>query len=249
MSSLPQSHAPWAATTVVPPLAADVVQVWLIDLAQPLAVVAALSVTLTSDEQARAARRIQRRNQWVTARGALRLLLAAHARQPAEALRFSDGPQGKPALVDHPALRFNLSHSGELALVAIAWQRELGVDIEQEQPRPGLLNVARRFFSASERAALAQIPPDQQAAAFFRCWARKEAYIKARGGGLSIPLRHFDVTLTPDEPARLLADRATPDALQRWTLAALPTPSGYAGALVAERPPIQLHTFHFQPPT
>ncbi len=158
------------------------------------------------------------RTSFTLARGALRLLLARAAGEPAAALRFTYGEKGKPSLAAAGRIRFNLSHSGGLALVAITLDCELGVDIEKIRPMPDLQDVARRFFSIRE-------------AAFFRCWTRKEAYIKTIGDGLSAPLDGFAVSLRPDEPARLIHLNGDAAAARAWSLHDLEIDPGYAAAL------------------
>jgi len=144
-------------------------------------------------------------------------------RDPAS-LRFAYGEFGKPSLQsepsvlqDEPSVRFNLSHSGELGLLAVAEHAELGVDIESNHARERGEQIARRFFAALEVEALMALPVGERDAGFLRCWTRKEAYVKALGGGLQTPLDGFAVTLGSDEPARLRWC-SDPGELQRWTL-------------------------------
>lgn len=242
----------WALPASVPELPADTVHVWLIDLVQSSAITDRLFATLAPDEQQRADRFFteQHRQRWIVGRGALRAMLSAYIGMAPERVGLTYGPQGKPALdgvLRQPPLRFNLAHSHDMALVAVAHDREIGVDLEFVQPRARLLKIAERFFSARERAVLQSLPPQQQLAAFFRCWTRKEAYIKARGGGLSIPLRQFDVSFEAGTPAALLADRADQDEARRWTLSALSLPHGYAGALAVEGDGWRLQTWRWLP--
>ncbi|HKP10473.1 MAG TPA: 4'-phosphopantetheinyl transferase superfamily protein, partial [Blastocatellia bacterium] len=150
-------------------------------------------------------------------------------------LSFGYSEHGKPSLAGSHSgdLRFNVSHSHELALFAFTWGRELGVDIEWIRPEVAGEQIAEQFFSRDEVATLRALPPGRQAEAFFNCWTRKEAYIKARGEGLSLPLHLFDVSLAPGEPAALLR-AAMSDETTRWTMTALAPGAGYKAALVAE---------------
>ena len=144
---------------------------------------------------------------------------------------------GKPFLPPEHSdqdLRFNVSHSGGVALIAIAQGREVGVDIEAIRSGADHLAISERFFSERERSALRTLSSTRQRDAFFACWTRKEAYIKARGKGLSIPLDQFDVSLEPDAPARLLASRDDPAQEARWSMVALDPGPGFAAALVVE---------------
>jgi 4'-phosphopantetheinyl transferase len=138
-----------------------------------------------------------------------------------------------PGLAPRP-LHFNLSHSHELGLLGVTRAREVGVDVEHLKPMDDLRAIAARFFAAAENASLLALPAAEHQGAFFRCWTRKEAFIKATGRGLAQPLDGFAVSLAADEPARFLDIAGDPDALARWTLYDLRPPAGYAGALVVE---------------
>ncbi|HEX7838395.1 MAG TPA: 4'-phosphopantetheinyl transferase superfamily protein [Kofleriaceae bacterium] len=218
-------------------LAPSDVHVWRVPLVQPPAAIAALLRTLGDDERARAARfHFDRdRNAYILARGTLRALAGRYLDHPPEALAFGYGAKGKPYLAAPPgdALRFNVSHSGELALIAFARGREIGVDIERRRSIADLLSLARISFSPGEYAALCGLPPGDHTEAFFACWSRKEAFIKATGEGVS-QLADFDVSLGPGEPARLLRVEGEPWSRRRWSLQDLPAIPDYAAALVSE---------------
>ncbi len=226
----------------VPPLEAlrtGEAHVWYVDLAVETETQRRLTAGLSEDERTRAARFVFARDcrRFVVARSALRALLAEYLDVPAAALRFAYGPHGKPALDgNQAALGFNLSHSGEVAVVAMGWERALGIDVEQWRPLPDLAALAARSFAPRERAVLDALPASEQPAAFFRCWTRKEAFIKATGEGLAHPLDAFTVSLGPGEPARFLDIDGDPAALARWTLHELRPPARYSGALVVEGP-------------
>jgi 4'-phosphopantetheinyl transferase len=220
----------------------DEVDVWSIPLAQPDDLVARLTEALSPDERARAARFVfpRDRRRFAVARGALRSILAGYLGLTPSALAFAYGPRGKPRLADRADLDFNLAHSHELALCAVTAGRPVGVDVEWLRPLSDLLSVARTAFSPAELAALLAGSEAERPAAFFRCWTRKEAYIKARGDGLSLPLDAFDVSLAADEPPALLANRLDPAEPARWTLHSLAPADGYLGALAVAGPPIGL---------
>jgi 4'-phosphopantetheinyl transferase len=194
----------------------------------------ALAASLDAGERARAAHMVRADDQtrFVVAHGLLRHVLAAYLDKAAAALRFDAGPHGKPRL-RHPSvdLRFNLSHAGEQALIAVAVGREVGVDVEVERPIDEL-ELATRFFSATEIAALARAT--DRRGSFYRCWTRKESFIKALGQGLSFPLSGFAVSLEPDGEQLLLTCDEAPSQLARWTTRTVPVPSGYAAAVTAE---------------
>jgi 4'-phosphopantetheinyl transferase len=179
------------------------------------------------------------RARFVVGRGLLRTILARYSGAPPSEIRFRTNEYGKPSLEcerdEGSALQFNFSHSDSIALCALSRGRAVGVDIERERPLPALEEIAERYFSAREHAALCELPEELRRRAFFACWSRKEAYIKARGLGMSLPLASFDVSLAPDEPAMLLAVRGEPEASARWALYDLDPADGFAAALVVER--------------
>jgi 4'-phosphopantetheinyl transferase len=188
---------------------------------------------LTPDERQRAARFAfdHLRHSFTLARGALRILLGRSLDAAPGEIRFTYGAKGKPGLVDQGRARFNLSHSGALALIAITLDCEIGVDIEQIRPMPDLHGIASRFFSAEEEVDLMSLDEDQRVAGFFRCWTRKEAYIKAIGDGLSAPLDDFAVSLRPGAPARMLHLGGDTKQAAEWTLQDLVIEPGYAAAV------------------
>lgn len=177
------------------------------------------------------------RQHFVIARGFLRVLLGRYLQADPKQLQFSYGEWGKPALdgeFRENALRFNMSHSHGVALYAVTEGREIGVDVEHVRPDFASDSVARRFFSPFEVGVLCELPEDDRVAAFFRCWSRKEAYIKATGRGLSQPLDGFDVTLGSADNVALL--RTDDGSHERWTLVDIAVGPGYAGALAVEQP-------------
>lgn len=212
-------------------LAADDLHIWRIALDRDETEVAGLEGLLTREEIERAARfRFEKdRRRYLSAHTMLRKLLSAYLPGGAAPIEFQFGPEGKPAIPGSP-LRFNLSHSGELALAAFTLNRDVGVDIERIREGVNDEGIARRFFSQSESSALSALPEGERDHAFFRIWTRKEAYVKARGGGLSIPLDSFDVSLDSGKAELLRA----PD-LGRWEMFHLEPNPGYCAAAVAER--------------
>jgi len=214
----------------------DEVQVWQVTLEQEAVTLARLHDLLNAQERQRAARFYfpadQRR--YTVGRGVLRLLLGYYLQVAPTQINFVYNPYGKPELASVNGvapLHFNLSHSGERALYAFALQRPLGIDIEWMKPDLAWRDLARHVFSAYEQQVLARLSAAEQLPAFYRGWTRKEAYIKARGMGLSLALDQFDVTMQADQPARILATRDDAHEAARWTLCDLPCPTGYAAAL------------------
>jgi 4'-phosphopantetheinyl transferase len=195
--------------------------VWRLALDLPADAVGRLWPTLAADECDRADRFhfAVHRQRYVAGRGFLRVVLAHYLGQDPAALRFCYGPHGKPALAEARGdLQFNLSHSGGGGLLGVTRGQEIGVDLEQVRPRGNLEELAQRFFAAGEVAALAAVDASERELAFYQCWTRKEAFIKAGGEGLARPLDQFTVSLGPGEPARLLAVAGDPEEASRWAL-------------------------------
>lgn len=186
---------------------------------------------------------LDHRRRFVLWHGALRSILAGYCGVDPAALAFRQGPRGKPYL-DGQRFHFNLSHSGQLAMVAVGHD-ELGVDCEKVRHLESQQDIARRHFSAAEFAALAALQPDEQLRGFYRCWTRKEAFIKAVGAGLSMPLDVFDVSI--DDRPRFLGFRDSDECPERWTLADVSPHADYAAALAARRQGWVLRTFALQP--
>jgi 4'-phosphopantetheinyl transferase len=217
------------------------IQIWAIPLDPPAERVAALAHTLTPDEEARAARfRFDvHRRRYVVGRGVLRELLGAYLRVPPAALRFDYRERGKPDLAApwrSSGLAFNLSNSEDLALAGFVAGGDLGVDVEYLKEMPDLAEIATRFFSASEVAALAGVTAERKKEAFFNCWTRKEAYLKAVGVGLAAPLDSFAVTLAPGEAPRMLTLQGDRERAAGWFFHHLEPRPQYLGAVAIERP-------------
>jgi 4'-phosphopantetheinyl transferase len=229
-------HHGWEQIPASWTLASDEVHVWRARLDRSEREREVLLASLSDDEHRRAARFhfAEGRNHYIAGRGMLRQILARYLGIAPGDLRFGYNRHGKPCLQGEARLRFNLSHSRGLALYCVALDREVGVDVEFMRPDFACTSIAERFFSANEVAVLRELPDAERVAAFFRCWTRKEAYIKARGKGLAIPLDHFDVSLRPDEPAELLDDRDRPTETGRWRMDGLDPGAEFAGALAVE---------------
>jgi 4'-phosphopantetheinyl transferase len=218
----------------------DKVHVWRAGLRLAAPRLEALRQTLAEDELNRSLRfhTRQDRDRFITARGLLRSILGRYLGIDPGQVRLCYGAQGKPRLAgqDGPeTIRFNLAHSGDLALYAVTRGREIGVDVERIRPELVREPLAERFFSQLESAKLRALPVDQQSEAFFACWTRKEAYLKARGQGLlALPLDQFEVSLAPGEPAALLSVQGDEQEPLRWSLQHLSPEQGYAAALAVE---------------
>jgi 4'-phosphopantetheinyl transferase len=217
----------------------DEVHVWRADLNQEPAQRRIFSDSLAPDERARAGRFHFRehREHFIVARGVLRFILSRYLDVSPNLIRFTYNQYGKPAIETRAgvdSLRFNVSHSNGVALYAVARGREVGVDIEFIRADFASLEIAGQFFSTTEVAMLRALPAEQQTGAFFNCWTRKEAYIKALGEGLSRSLQSFAVSLIPGETAKLLSSNNDPDEAARWSLVELDAGAGYVAALAVE---------------
>lgn len=200
---------------------------------------------LSSDETARVKRFHfdKHRRAFALGRAALRSLLSTYLGIAPADVCFVYGPQGKPALADTSCtLRFNVSNSGNLAAYAFTAACEIGVDVEQHRALHDFESIARRFFSPEETADLMELPAAERNAAFFNCWSRKEAYIKAMGGGLSIPLDSFQVSLRTGAAPRMVSLGGSEEAASRWTLHEFTPGPDYAGAIAYCDEPRSLRT-------
>jgi 4'-phosphopantetheinyl transferase len=200
------------------------------------------SLTLLSEDEKHRASRFhfeKNRNEFILSRGGLRSLLGSYLQIPAHEIRFAYTSHGKPFLAD-PAqqkLEFNISHTDGLVAFAFAWNHAIGVDVEAIRTNFKAEEIAERFFSDAERKAIHEYPSAERHPAFFRCWTRKEAYIKARGEGLSHPLSQFDVSLDITPAQTLLATRPDPLEARCWVLQPFTTLPGFAAAVAVNQKP------------
>jgi 4'-phosphopantetheinyl transferase len=213
------------------------VQVWQAWLGEDAASDDAALASMLSDDEVRRANQFvfaKDRRRFLRCRAALRLALAWALDASPSCLEFAYGPQGKPELasLSESGLKFNVAHSGDWALVAVARKRRVGIDVEQIRPALSR-EIAWRNFAPREAAALETLPPEEFDETFFRCWTRKEAYLKALGCGLSLPLDSFEVSLAA-APAAILWSRDDPEVQTRWRMAELRPAAGYVAALVVE---------------
>jgi 4'-phosphopantetheinyl transferase len=212
------------------------VQVWSVSMTDAHAGVAELRAVLSAEERGRADRYRQPadRQRSVVSRGVLRLLLAERLRCGPESVELESTEHGKPVLRHDGGPWFNVSHSGEWILVAISDAGEVGVDVEQIRAVPNLEAIASHYFAREEWQAIRSLPPADRTRAFFACWTRKEAYLKAVGMGLARSLDGFCVSVGPDAPALLSIDGSAA-AAGSWLVADAAPAAGYAGAVVAPR--------------
>ena len=229
----------WLPPPVDLALSGDEVHVWRASLDQPASREQNLRRTLTARELDRAGRfHLQTdRQRFIVARGLLRAILGRYLDVEPDQLRLGYGICGKPYLASMcglNALKFNLSYSNGLALYAVTRGREIGIDLEHVRPIPEAERIAEQFFSAREKGVLRALPARLKQRAFLTCWTRKEAYIKARGDGLSLRLDRFDVSLMAGEPAVLLSAGDSSQEPSRWSLRELMPGPGYVATLAVE---------------
>jgi len=203
----------------------------------PAGRMAALTALLSPEEQSRAdrLRRAEDRRNFIAAHAGLRLLTAAALGRRAAEIQFAQADGGKPVLADRQ-LEFNLSHSGEMVLIAVASALPVGIDVERRRTVADRAAIAQRFLHPGEAADLASLPEREAELAFFRCWVRREAVAKALGFGLSLPPDRFCVSCRADEPARLLALSGSGPAPPDWSLIELMAGAHYVAALAVPSP-------------
>lgn len=235
----------WTAGPPSPTLGAGDVHLWSVGLDVDDAELDSLAALLDAGERARAARfRFdQHRRRWIASRAMLRAILSRYVPTPAADIEFTVEPGGKPHLRGdgHGGhVHFNFSHADDVALLGVTSFGPVGVDVERVQPMPDAELIAETHFAPGERERLRRLGPAGIDSGFFSCWTRKEAYIKAVGGGLAMPLDAFEVTLSPDDPPRLVHIGGNESEARQWTLRSVTPAQGFAGAVAVQAPDIQL---------
>jgi 4'-phosphopantetheinyl transferase len=239
----------WPAVPVGGSLEANGVHVWCALLERSLAELGRLAGLLSDDERQRAERshNLNVRREFIVSRAVLRSLLGCYLGCDPRHVRFRHGPSGKPDLAEpHPnqRLHFNISHSHGVALFALTRHGPIGVDVEQLRPFPTHLDMAERYFSPSEFHALRGLDPVGRGEAFFHTWTRKEAFLKAHGGGLSYGLERVEVTVCPREPPRILRLDGEESRAASWSLHTLTPVPGYVGALALQAQSARIDCWH-----
>lgn len=216
----------------------DEVHLWRADLEALRGEESPWENLLSSKEKERAARFRSNLDQhrYSTTRGLLRKILAGYLDADPSTLSFSYSEKEKPSLAgpNSAAIGFNVSHSGGVSLLAFTRGREIGVDVEQVRRDFDLEAIAQRFFSAHERREMFALAAEERFEAFYRCWTRKESYIKATGDGLSLPLHQFDVSIVAGDCDALIATRPDASEAAKWSMREVAAGDGYAAALCVE---------------
>jgi 4'-phosphopantetheinyl transferase len=240
MKDTSKAVSTWSSPPEWPTLAPDDVQVWLIPIDPSPTTVEQLRHLLSADERVRADRFHFRSdsNRFTVARAFLRITLGKYLRTDPGDIEFDYSKYGKPCLApfanESTQLKFNLAHSGNRALYAFTRGREIGIDLERITPQLAVEGIARRFFSTTEVKLLEAVAPHVRTQAFFNCWTLKEAFVKAKGVGISLPLNQFDVTFAPFAPVVLLRTRWNEAEALRWSLQTIDAGADYVGAIAVE---------------
>jgi 4'-phosphopantetheinyl transferase len=219
---------------------------WSVPLDLPDELIRTWDGCLSEEESDRARNFVHEKDRrcYTVAHASLRVLLSRYTGVAGPTLRFCNGPHGKPSLANSGArtISFNLSHSSDLAIVGVSMPAQLGVDIEQLRLIDGAGAIARCFFAPAENAALAMVPLAERAAAFLTCWTRKEAFVKALGGGLSRGFADFEVNMSRSRPALRVTERAW--STQTWSMFHLEPADNYVGAAVTDSTVSELRLLH-----
>lgn len=242
---MPVQTLDWSTSISPAPLDSGDVHVWRYSLEAPGPERAALDALLSAPERDRA-QGIQietHRRRFTVGHGRLRRVLARYLQLPPEAIEFGRHSRGKPFIVpaQNPLdLQFNYSHTADTALAAIAIGRTIGVDVEAHRDDVDMELIARRQFAPGERDRLVSLPREQRPAAFYRCWTRKEAYLKALGDGIAGGLQGFEVSFLADEVPALIRAKGGSDECRRWSVLALDAGPGLSAACVVEGLPVRV---------
>lgn len=242
----------WLRPEDAPTLVAGTVHVWRLYLGLDAPSEQRARALLSPDELQRADRyrAARARRNFVLARAGLRALLGRYTGTPAQELRFVYGEFGKPELADSSttkAIRFNLSHSADWALIGVTTGAEIGVDIERRRRMKDMDSVADHWFSDLELKTYYSQSDAMRALTFYRAWTRKEAYIKAIGTGMSYPSKNFDIEIGPGSAARILRIEGDTAAAGGWTLFAFEPAVGYLGAAAVRGTGFELRCFDLEP--
>lgn len=218
-------------------LRAKTVHLWIVSLDVSESCVLSMRQLLSADELVKSDRFYFERDRthYTVCRGVLRELLSRYLNIPACELVFSYGTHGKPVIqMGHNQVHFNVSHSAGLAIIGVTKGQHIGVDVEHIRPGLDTMSIAQRFFSTFEFTQLKMLPEELRQEAFFACWTRKEAFIKARGDGLSLPLENFDVSIDPREQPQLLAVRSLAEEVSEWYMYQMQPQPNYISAIAVK---------------
>lgn len=241
---------PWQIPVLPIVLSSRDVHVWRLTTALPVVFVSHLKKILSQAEIERAERFYfqKDRDRYLITHGALRAILGQYLNENPQDLTFTYDHHGKPYLENYsPGLFFNLSHSRDLALICVTMKRAVGIDIEYEREEIEIEQIAAQFYSPYENKLLLSLPLPERRAAFFTGWTRKEAFLKALGNGITLPLDQFDVSLIPGEPPRLLKVAWAPEETNNWSLQDILPGAGYSAALAVQGKDYEVSCWEWSP--
>ena len=248
MTGSDPSNPLWSVVAAKFTLVVGEVHVWLVRADDAGLCVGCCEGLLSAAERERAARfKFEKdRRLYTAAHAALRSILAGYLNVAPGDLEFEIGQRGKPRLAptfSKDSLEFNLSHSSEVALIAVTREREIGVDVEHVKKEFAFAEVAERYFTTGEVSAIRALPQDLQRQAFYQCWTSKEAFLKAKGVGLSGELDEVEILLDGQDLVRVKG------TLAGWYLSELSPCDGYVGAVVLEGHESDLRRFQWAGPS
>lgn len=243
------SNWQWIPTGKVISIVPQALHIWRLSLQARGEIDPSLWDLLSRDEQQRAQRfvRSQDQGKYVQVRGTLRCLLGQYLQTSGKVLYFDYGNYGKPQLIAscNPLnLQFNVSHSHELAVIAITQTTAVGVDIEQVNPQAKYINISQRFFSAAEHEILLQQPVERQCRTFFQLWTRKEACVKAMGGSIAHALNQINVAQGLNQASTTINVMEQSQSHQLFLHNLFPDPN-FAGAVATQKPWQRLHLWEY----
>lgn len=238
----------WKTVSQVPCLQKDEVHVWRASLKEWAAdrIERRLNI-LSSEAKARADRFLQpkHRKRFITSRATLYAILTKYLPELWTPLKFRYNKYGKPYLAYNSHLQFNLSTSHSIALYVVAWDQEVGIDVEYMKRDIHVDRIAERFFSLEESAELQKLPVEERLAGFYRLWTLKEAYIKVIGQGLSFPLNRFTTNVKVNQMDGLISVNGDCEQAKNWILCSIPVGEDYKAALAVEKPLKVVHYFNW----
>ena len=234
---------PVAPTTVR--LEPGQLHIWAAALNEFVSQAPILGSLLSPAEQARAEKfkLLEHRNHYLVRRGLLRLILSRYLQQHPSAIHFQHGPKGKPELrrkENSLPLFFNTSHSAEITVCAVTSACPIGVDVERTRQIPEIEGIARRFFLPRETQTLMALSPEARLQAFYVCWVRKEAFLKATGEGISAGLARVEVTVAPHEKPMVVSIAGEQRVHEQWQLHPFSPAPGYVGCVAYRNAPLVL---------
>ncbi|PHN08618.1 4'-phosphopantetheinyl transferase family protein [Flavilitoribacter nigricans] len=223
------------APEIALPVAGEV-HLWKVELTVPAPTLDHYQTIIAQEEKERAAKFYfeKDRHQYIVGRARLRLLLGRYLDLAPQAVRFEFNQFGKPNFPNEQGLQFNISHSGGLAVMGFTRDAAIGVDLEKINPNIEVKLIASRFFAEVEKRQILALPTERQASAFYRCWTSKEAFIKAHGQGLSLPLDQFEVEIHPDRKAALKNVHWEPELVESWSIIDFVPEDGFVGAVMCD---------------